>query len=51
VLVPRRGGPRGATIAITTEKALLGSGGSGRAAWELWIEPLDGNAGFAVHFP
>jgi hypothetical protein len=34
-----------------TTKALLGTGGSGRAAWELWIEPLDGNAGFAVHFP
>jgi hypothetical protein len=32
-------------------KVRLAEGGSGRAAWELWIEPLDGNPGFAVHFP
>jgi hypothetical protein len=33
-----------------TTKVRLGSGGSGRAAWEAWIEPLDGNAGFSMRF-
>jgi hypothetical protein len=33
-----------------TTKVQLGSGGSGRTAWEAWIEPLDGNAGFSVRF-
>jgi hypothetical protein len=33
-------------------KVLLGKGGSGRAAWEAWIEPIDrSSAGFSVHFP
>jgi hypothetical protein len=35
-------------------KVLLGKGGSGAAAWEAWIEPIQGNdhsAGFSVHFP
>jgi hypothetical protein len=32
-------------------KVRLADGGSGRTAWELWIEPLDGNSGFSVHFP
>jgi hypothetical protein len=32
-------------------KVLLGKGGSGMTAWEVWIEPLDGNSGFSVHFP
>ena len=34
-----------------TTKVQLGSGGSGRTAWEAWIEPLDGNAGFSMRFP
>jgi hypothetical protein len=34
-----------------TTKVRLGSGGSGRTAWEAWIEPLDGNAGFSMRFP
>jgi hypothetical protein len=33
-----------------TTKVQLGSGGSGRAAWEAWIEPLGGNAGFSMRF-
>jgi hypothetical protein len=32
-------------------KVLMGKGGSGRTAWEARIEPLDGNAGFGIHFP
>ena len=34
-------------------KVLLGSGGSGAAAWQAWIEPFRGehNAGFSIHFP
>jgi hypothetical protein len=45
---PRR--PPPPTVPATT-RALLGSGGSGRTTWQLWIEPLDGNPGFAVRFP
>jgi hypothetical protein len=33
-----------------TTKVRLGSGGSGRTAWEAWIEPLDGSAGFSMRF-
>jgi hypothetical protein len=40
-----------APVVAATTRALLGTGGSGREAWELWIEPLDGNPGLAVHFP
>jgi hypothetical protein len=32
-------------------KVLLGKGGTGRAAWEIWIEPVGRTAGFSVHFP
>jgi hypothetical protein len=32
-------------------KVLLGKGGSGTTAWEAWIEPLRGTAGFGIHFP
>jgi hypothetical protein len=35
-------------------KVLLGKGGSAAAAWEAWIEPIQGNddsAGFMVRFP
>jgi hypothetical protein len=32
-------------------KVLLGKGGEGMTAWEAWIEPLQGNGGFSVHFP
>jgi hypothetical protein len=32
-------------------KVLLGKGGKGMTAWEAWIEPLQGNGGFSVHFP
>jgi hypothetical protein len=32
-------------------KVLLGKGGTGRAAWEIWIEPMRRTAGFSVHFP
>jgi hypothetical protein len=32
-------------------KVLIGTGGRGDMAWEAWIEPLDGNAGFSMHFP
>jgi hypothetical protein len=32
-------------------KVLLGTGGTGRAAWEAWIEPQDNKPGFAVHLP
>jgi hypothetical protein len=32
-------------------KLVLGSGGSGRTAWTLGIEPLDGNPGLTVRFP
>jgi hypothetical protein len=31
---------------------LLGKGGSGRTAWELWIEPIGGaGPGLGIHFP
>jgi hypothetical protein len=36
---------------LNRTKVLLGTGGSGRTAWELGIEPLDGNPGLAVRFP
>jgi hypothetical protein len=42
--------PRPPTVPPGT-KVLLGKGGSGRAAWEAWIEPLRGTAGFSIHFP
>jgi hypothetical protein len=32
-------------------KVLLGKGGSGRTAWEVWIEPLHGTGGSSIHFP
>jgi hypothetical protein len=48
--VPPPKQPPAPAVAATTT-VLLGAGGSGREAWELWIEPLDGNPGFAVHFP
>jgi hypothetical protein len=32
-------------------RVLLGTGGSGRAAWEARIEPLGGNSGFSMRFP
>jgi hypothetical protein len=32
-------------------KVLLGTGGSGRTAWEARIEPLGGNSGFSIRFP
>jgi hypothetical protein len=38
------------TVPATT-KVLIGTGGSGDMVWEAWIEPLDGNAGFSMHFP
>ena len=40
------------TVSPST-KVLLGKGGSGRAAWEAWIQPFDSSsdAGFSVHFP
>jgi hypothetical protein len=34
-----------------TTKVLLGTGGSGRTAWEARIEPLGGNSGFSMRFP
>jgi hypothetical protein len=42
--------PPAPTVPADT-KVLLGKGGTGRAAWELWIEPLRRTAGFSVHFP
>jgi hypothetical protein len=42
--------PRPPTVPPGT-KVLLGKGGSGRAAWEAWIEPVRGSAGFGIHFP
>jgi hypothetical protein len=36
---------------LNRTKVRLGTGGSGRTAWELGIEPLDGNPGLAVRFP
>ena len=40
---------------VPTTKVLLGKGGSGRGAWEAWIEPtplgIGGHAGFMVRFP
>jgi hypothetical protein len=42
--------PRPPTVPAKT-KVLLGRGGSGQTAWEAWIEPLEGNSGFGVHFP
>jgi hypothetical protein len=30
---------------------LLGKGGSGRTAWEVWVEPLHGAGGSGIHFP
>ena len=42
--------PRAPTVPDST-KVLIGTGGSGDTAWEALIEPLDGNAGFAMHFP
>jgi hypothetical protein len=32
-------------------KVLLGTGGSGRTAWEARIEPQGGNSGFSMRFP
>lgn len=32
-------------------KVLLGKGGSGRTAWEVWIEPVHGAGGSSIHFP
>jgi hypothetical protein len=32
-------------------KVLLGKGGSGPSAWEVWIEPVRRTAGFSIHFP
>jgi hypothetical protein len=32
-------------------KVLLGTGGSGRTAWEVRIEPLGGSSGFSMLFP
>jgi hypothetical protein len=32
-------------------KVLLGTGGSGRTAWEARIEPLGGSSGFSMRFP
>ena len=34
-----------------TTKVLLGTGGSGRTAWEARIEPMGGNSGFSMRFP
>ena len=42
--------PPAATVPADT-KMLIGTGGSGDMAWEAWIEPLGGNAGFSMHFP
>ena len=42
--------PRPPTVPAKT-KVLLGTGGSGRAAWEARIEPLGGNSGFSMRFP
>lgn len=42
--------PPAPTVPDST-KVLIGTGGSGDMAWEAWIEPLDGNAGFSMHFP
>jgi hypothetical protein len=42
--------PRPPTVPART-KVLLGKGGSGAGTWEAWIEPLDGGAGFSMHFP
>ena len=43
--------PTPAPTVPDSTKVLLGTGGSGDTAWEAWIEPLDGNAGFAMHSP
>ena len=32
-------------------RELLGTGGSGRTAWEARIEPLGGSSGFSIRFP
>ena len=42
--------PPAPTVPDST-KVLLGTGGSGDTAWQAWIEPLDGNAGFSVRLP
>jgi hypothetical protein len=42
--------PPAPTIPATT-RVLLGTGGSGRAAWEARIEPEGGTAGFSISFP
>lgn len=48
--VPPPPRPPAPTVPDST-KVRLAEGGSGRTAWELWIEPLDGNPGLAVRFP
>ena len=42
--------PPAPTVPATT-RVLLGTGGTGRAAWVARIEPVGGTAGFSIHFP
>ena len=42
--------PPAPTVPATT-RVLLGKGGSGSSAWEVWIEPVRRTAGFSIHFP
>jgi hypothetical protein len=42
--------PPAPTVPAST-KVVLGKGGTGRAAWEVRIEPVRRTAGFSIHFP
>jgi hypothetical protein len=42
--------PPAPTVPANT-RVLLGTGGSGSSAWEIWIEPVRRTAGFSIHFP
>jgi hypothetical protein len=42
--------PAAPTVPANT-RVLLGKGGSGSSAWEVWIEPVRRTAGFSIHFP
>jgi hypothetical protein len=43
--------PRPPPTVPARTKVLLGTGGSGRTAWEARIEPLRGSSGFSIRFP
>lgn len=44
--------PASAPTIPAATSVLLGKGGSGRTAWELWIEPIGGTGpGLGIHFP